>query len=258
MPSTSKKQQRYMGMQLAQQRKTGRNETGMSEKQLGEFAGSVAKHGSLEDIRWHEEAAGLDTVLGDADAFVHPVHKGYGKGGEKGDLESKGAICWGALDPPKIDDKESFASNGQSVNRDAGQGVHYGAPVDYFGPDTDYRAEEIDMAQYGRDYEPIPLRDYYKSEDKQFERGFRLREQDEYDMTQTPGAVTDEQPQAEAYGAVNYQGAGPDKSDGVKAGECDHRSFESQRMFARTNKDKSAEYAVDVSGLDTHEGKDIK
>jgi hypothetical protein len=204
------------------------------------------KHGSLEDITFHEKAAnGRKHVL---DAFTHPVHKGYAE------------VVYGELDPPKLDDMgvNQFTKGSQSCNRDAGQGVHYGAPVDYFGPDTDYRAEEIDPYQYGRDYEPIPLRDYFKSEDKMFERGFRAREQDEYDNTPTPGAVTDEQPQTEAYNAVNYQGAGPDKADGEKAGSCDYRSFRSQREFGRTNKDKSLEYAVDVANLDTHRGKDIR
>ena len=230
----------------------------MSEKQLGEFAGSVKKHGSLSDITFHEEAAQTKIV---DDVFTHPVHKGYGK--DKGDnagFETAGAIQFGALDPPQLDDQgvNQFTKGSQSCNRDAGQGIHYGAEVDYFGPDTNYRVEEIDPYQYGRDYEPIPLRDYYKTEDKQFERGFRAREQDEYDNTPTPGAVTDDQPQAEAYGAVNYQGAGPDKDGGEKAGSCDYRSFASQREFARTNKDKSQEYAVDVSGLDTKEGDNIK
>jgi len=206
------------------------------------------KHGSLNDIAYHEEAATCEVV---DDAFTHPIHKGYSYKGEKTGLESQGAITWGALDPPDVDgipvNKKMW-----SCNRDAGQGLQYGAPVDYFGPDTDYRAEEIDVHQYGRDYEPIPLRDYYKTEDDQFERGFRMREQDEYDQTHTPGAVTDEQPQTEAYGAVGHEGAGP------KRLVPDYRSFEHQRHFARTNKDKSQEYAVDIAGLDTKEGKDIR
>jgi len=48
MPSTSEKQRRYMGMELAKQRATGHNDTGMSVKQLGEFAGSVKHHSPIE------------------------------------------------------------------------------------------------------------------------------------------------------------------------------------------------------------------
>jgi len=216
-------------------------------------------HGSLEDIVFHEEAATHDRI-GNSNGevpFTHPIHKGYGRGGDDPGLEADNAVTWGALDPPAMDGNQMHKGH-QSANRDIGQGVHYGAAIDYFGPDTDYRAEEIDPHQYGRDYEPIPLRDYYKVEDKQFERGFRLREQDEYDNTATPGAVMDEVPMTEAYGAVNYQGAGPDKDSGGKAGECDNRSFASQRRYARTNKEKSQEYAVDISGLDTKLGKDIR
>jgi hypothetical protein len=247
MPSSSKKQQHYMGMQLAKQRKSGHNDTDMSEEQLGEFAHGVKKHGSLEDITFHEEA---DADMGDVlcPAFTHPVHK------------DSGAVVWGELDPPEIDgeDPEPFTKGKQSCNRDAGQGIHYGAPIDYYGPDTDYRAEELDVHQYGKDYDPIPFKDYFKTEDDMFERTFRVRSQDLYDETATPGTVTDKQPMSEAYGAVNYQGAGPDKDNGKKAGSCDYRSFESQRRFARTNKDKKEEYAVDITDLDTHEGKDIR
>jgi hypothetical protein len=37
MPSVSKQQQKYMGYELAKQRKTGHNDTGMSEQQLHDF-----------------------------------------------------------------------------------------------------------------------------------------------------------------------------------------------------------------------------
>ena len=203
------------------------------------------QHGSLNDITFHEEA---DKDMGDVlcPAYTHPVHKGYKD------------ITPGELDPPAMDEMGVFTPGSQSCNRDAGQGLHYGAPIDYFGPDTDYRAEEIDVHQYGKDYDPIPLRDYFKTEDKMAERTFRVREQDEYDQTPQPGIVTDDQPMSQAYGAVNYQGAGPDGCNGEKAGSCDYRSFESQMRFARTNKDKGAEYAVDVANLDTKHGDDIK
>lgn len=220
------------------------------------------KHGSLEDITLHEELASSKVAF---DKGLHPVHKGYGSEKGQKDLETAGAIQWGTDETRPMDGTPvdgAYPGDGPSwlgsCNRDIGNGTHAGAPVDYFGPDTDYRAEEIDTHQYGRDYDPIPLRDYYKSDDHMADRTFRVMEQDEYDNTVTPGAVTDEMPSAEAYGAVNYQGAGPDKEDGVKAGHCDYRSFKSQREFARTNKERRQEYAVDVSDLDTKEGKDIR
>jgi hypothetical protein len=245
MPATSEKQRKFMGARLSEQRKTGHNSTGMSEEQLGDFARSRKQHGSLEDITFHEEA---DASMGDTlcPEFTHPIHKGYK------------LFTPGELDPPAMDEEAVFTKGKQSCNRDVGQGLHYGAPIDYFGPDTDYRAEEIDVHQYGKDYDPIPLQDYFQTENRMSQRTFRMRSQDQYDETPTPGVVTDDQPMSQAYGAVNYQGAGPDGCDGKKAGECDYRAFDSQRRYARTNKDRSEEYAVDIDDLDTKVGKDIK
>jgi hypothetical protein len=202
------------------------------------------QHGSLNDIVFHEEA---DAKMGDrlCDAYTHPVHKGYE------------AFTPGELDPPAMDETGVFTKGSQSCNRDAGQGVHFGAPIDFFGPDTDYRAEEIDPSQYGRSYEPTPFRDYFKTDDKMAERSYRLREQDKYDTSPTPGVVTDKQPMSEAYGAVNYQGAGPDGCDGHKAGDCDYRSFDNQIKYLRANKD-APEYDAATSGLDTKMGEDIE
>lgn len=215
-------------------------------------------HGSLNDITFHEEATeGCSEVFFD-DVKPHPVHSGYSKNtnGADQDLDvngGKGCVIFGSVEWEQLDlDGDPKLPGNSSALRDIGTGVHIGAPIDYFGPDTDYRAEEIDPHQYGKDYEPFPFRDFYKTEDKQWERGFRVREQDEYDSTPTPGAVTDSQPMVEAYGAVNHQGAGPERE------LPDNRSFESQRNYARSNKEKSAEYAVDISGLDTKMGKDIR
>jgi hypothetical protein len=248
MPATSEKQRRFMGAELARKRSGKKTQTGMSESQLSDFA-----HGSLEDIAFHEQAC---DDCGDVicDTFTHPLHKGYGYKGEKTGLNSEGAITWGAMDPPKIDgeDAEPFEDGKQSCNRDAGQGLHYGAPIDYFGPDTNYRAEEIDPHQYGKDYEPFPLRDYHKTEDEQWERNFRLEEQDQYDSTRTPGTVSESNPMVEAYGARSYR-------DVEKARDVpDRRAFDSQREYARTNKKKSQEYAVDITGLDTKKGSKIR
>ena len=43
MPSVSKKQQRFMGMELSKERKTGKNDTGMSASQLEDFASTKRK-----------------------------------------------------------------------------------------------------------------------------------------------------------------------------------------------------------------------
>jgi hypothetical protein len=43
MPSVSKQQQKYMGYELAKERETGANDTGMSEQQLKEFASTKRK-----------------------------------------------------------------------------------------------------------------------------------------------------------------------------------------------------------------------
>jgi len=44
MPSTSDKQRRFMGAELARKRAGKKTSTGMSEQQLREFAGSVRKN----------------------------------------------------------------------------------------------------------------------------------------------------------------------------------------------------------------------
>lgn len=240
MPSTSKKQQRFMGMQLAKQRKSGKNDTGMSEKQLSEFAGSVHKGGSLEDITFHEDAATCDVAY---DGGVHPIHKGYND------------IVWGS-DEFKFHEIGSSASGGKnpgqdSALRDIGNGIHMGAPVDYFGPDTDYRAEEINPQDYGRDWDPFPFKDMFKDEKKQTRPNIRIMEDAEYSSLRTPGAVTDSQPMSEAHGAVNWDGAGPDREI------PDHRSFDSQQVFRR-NIDELKEDVPQISGRDTKRGKNIR
>lgn len=247
MPSRSQKQRRFMGAKLAEQRKKGSNSTGMSEGQLSDFASEVKVHGSLEDITYMENDAECKTV---DDAFVHPLHKGYGKGGDSV-LKSYGAITWGALDPPAVDgEAPQFTPGSQSCNRDAGQSIHYGAEVVYSGPDTDYRAEEIDPHQYGRSYEPYPLRDYFKTDDKQEERTFRLREQDEYDEFPTPGTVQDKGLESsEAYGAIAFTR--------IDTGNKDNRSFDSQRKYSR-GVTKAPEFDAQVKGIDQKKGSKIR
>lgn len=212
-------------------------------------------HGSLEDITFHETATeGCSEVFFD-DVKPHPIHSGNKKNGHKSnqELDSKSAVLFGSDTWEELDlDGDPKLPGNSSALRDIGTGVHIGAPIDYFGPDTDYRAEEIDTHQYGWSYDPYPFKDYYKTEDKQFERTFRVMEQDEYDSTPQPGTVADSMPHVEAHGAVNHEGAGPERE------LADNRSFESQRRYARTNKERSQENQVDIAGLDTHEGKDIR
>lgn len=213
-------------------------------------------HGSLEDITVLEDATeGCSEVFMD-EFRPHPVHSGYksGNGRDKTPSDTGDMIAWGS-DEFKHSDIGDVGDDGPgnvSALRDIGNGVHMGAPIDYFGPDTAYRAEEIDVHQYGWSYDPYPFKDFYKTEDKQFERTFRVREQDEYDSIPQPGTVTDSIPHTEAYGAVNHEGAGPERE------WPDRRSFESQRQFARTNKERSMENTVDVSDLDTKESEDIR
>jgi hypothetical protein len=235
MPSKTKKQQAFMGAQLAQQRKTGSNKTGMKESQLREFAGSV---GSLHDIDYHEDAAERKTVMNGEEGGTHPIHKGYdyivcGKDrdwGEDGD-EPKGAEM--------------------SANRDNGWGIHYGAVVDYFGPDTTYRAEEINVHMYGSDYDPSPLRDYYKDEKKgPEENNLRLIEEYHYSNIETPGYIRDGGLESSlAHGSVSYEKIPVDVSDS--------RSFKSQQYFRRAQ-DERDDDTVKVAGLDTKKGKDIR
>lgn len=48
MPSVSEKQRKFMGVELARKRAGEKTKTGMSEKQLSEFAGSVKHHSPIE------------------------------------------------------------------------------------------------------------------------------------------------------------------------------------------------------------------
>lgn len=186
------------------------------------------KHGSLTDLEALEDF--------DKPKFVQTAF--YAEDGQKGHDFNKLDEDWGSIDCSR-----SAYEHGQKDG--------HKIPVEYFGPDTAFRVEEIDPSQYGRSYEPTPYRDYFKTEEKMEERTYRLREQDEYDVAQTPGAVTDDQPQTEAYGAVNHDGAGPTRQ------VPDNRSFESQMKFLRSNKD-APEVDAAVAGLDTHDGDDLK
>jgi hypothetical protein len=234
MPSSSEKQRKFFGAQLAAKRAGKPTKTKMSETQLSDFAGSV---GSLEDIDFHENAAESDVIC---DNFIHPVHKGYEY------------FTPGALDPPRMDSDAAaqFTKGSQSCNRDAGQGLNYGAPVEYFGPDTTYRAEEINPHHYGRDYEPSPLKDYFKTGDKAEEVGLRLREEYKYSEIATPGTVPDKgMDHTQAYGSRSYELVPTDLDD--------NRSFKSQQRFRRAQ-DEIEDDTVKVTKVDTKWGKNIR
>lgn len=223
MPSVSGKQQRFMGAELGRKRAGKKTQTGMSEQQLREFAGSRVskatheKDGrSLVDIEFHKRKP-ESAVL--CDAFTHPVHKGYS------------TPTWGELDPPAIDgDAPQFTPGKQSCNRDAGQGLHYGAPIEFFGPDTDFRVEEVNPHHYGRDYEPSPYKDLFKTGEKAEEVGIRLREEYRYEEEAMPGAVPDKGLDSSmAYGAISYKK--------VPSELPDNRSFDSQLKYRRQDDD---------------------
>ena len=234
MPSVSKKQQRFMGAELGKLRSGKRTKTNMSETQLREYAANPP--GSLHDIDFHEDAAERETVMNGEEGGSHAMHKGY-------DCFVAGNLEW----PEDGDEPEGHT---HSANRDNGWGIHYGAKVDYFGPDTDYRVEEINPHQYGRDYEPSPFKDYFKTGDKAEEVGLRLREEYKYSELVTPGTVPDKGMDSSlAHGSMSYEK--------VPVETEDHRSFKSQQYFRRAQ-DESKEDTVMVRKVDTKYGKNIR
>jgi hypothetical protein len=62
-------------------------------------------------------------------------------------------------------------------------------PVHYDGPETHIHIEELDRDHYGRDYEPAPFKDLFKTEDKSEQRNIRQREADEYFDRGSPGYI---------------------------------------------------------------------
>lgn len=207
MPSTSKKQQRFMGAQLSKQRKTGSNSTGMSEEQLREFAGSrvsKAKHQkdgrSLVDVEFHTRKP------------------------EEGTLTLQGFLYQPGEECHDAQKHHEFLASWESRNIDKYK--DYGAPVMFLGPDSDFRAEEVNPHHYGRDYEPAPLKDLFKTEDKAEELGIRMREEYEYAELATPGSVAKKGLESSlAYGTTSYSK--------IKTEMPDNRSFDSQQEFRR-------------------------
>lgn len=221
MPSSSDKQRRFMGAELARKRAGKKTQTGMSENQLRDFAGSV---GSLEDIDYHEDAAGKDSLK--LSGFY------YDPGEECHDAQKN----------------HEFMSSWES--REVKNGPDYKLEIDYFGPDTDYRAEEINPHHYGRDYEPAPFKDLFKTEEKAERVGLRMREEYEYSEVSTPGTVPDKGMDTSlAYGSVSYEK--------IPTENPDSRGFGAQKKFRRAQ-DEVEEDAVKVSKLDTKRGKNIR
>lgn len=232
MPSSSDKQRRFMGAELARKRAGKKTQTGMSETQLSDFARST---GSLEDITFHEEAATCDTAIDVSES--HPMHKGYDD------------VVFGKDSGWSGGDGAGVAAN-PSNNRDNGYGIHYGAEVDYFGPDTDYRAEEINPQDYGRDYDPFPFRDMFKDQSKDTRPNVRLQEEEEYSELRTPGTVNNKPfKDSMAHGSMSYEKVPTDLPDS--------RGFGAQQKFRRNIEEPDAD-TPKVSGRDTKMGKNIR
>lgn len=207
MPSTSDKQRKFMGAELGRKRAGKKTQTGMSEGQLREFAGSVRQHGSIDDVDALNYTGSTKLKLS---GFL------YTPGEECHDAQRHHELLssWEAREIKDLPD--------------------YDVEVVCHGPDTNWRAEEIDPHQYGRSYEPYPLKDYFKTDDKMEERTFRLREQDEYDEFETPGAITS-----------------------GDSGQTNRRSFSEQRDYAR-GVVKAPEYDAQTSGIDKKKGSKLR
>lgn len=185
---------------------------------------------SIIDVECHQRAPETKKLC---DVFTHPVHKGYDD------------ITWGKLDPPALDGESMQITPGkQSCNRDAGQGIHYGATVDFYGPDTDFRAEEINPHHYGRDYNPLPLRDYFKAEKSDDRQNLRLVDEYAYEEIETPGTVPSKGLESSlAWGAISYEKV-PSEMD-------DNRSFKSQREYRRSQAEMDEDSPI-VKDLDEY------
>jgi hypothetical protein len=155
MPSETPRQQRFMGAQLAEQRKTGHNKTGMSEKQLREFASDVKSSHSKKDIPGQS--------LVDIEHITQDRHVGSVRARIR-------------------DENQKFANpSGQPYMGDE-------IPVKYLGPDTEYQAIELDPSCYGHDWDPMSA-DYYR-DPVQF-ANWRRVEQYEYESSDKLGAQPD-------------------------------------------------------------------
>lgn len=226
----AKIKQGFMTPNMARKRSGQPSKSGMNQAQ------GSPNIGSLEDIDAMEGYATRKTVMNGEEGGSHALHKGYDD------------VVYGTDDGWKEDGNEPKGAE-RSANRDNGWGIHYGAQVDYFGPDTDYRAEEINVHHYGRDYEPAPFKDLFKTEEKAEECGIRLREEYDYSDIETPGTIGKSNVAAEAHGAINYAK--------VKCDIDESRTFKDQQRFRRTQAEVEDD-RVATGGLDTKYGKDMQ
>jgi hypothetical protein len=233
MPSKSPKQQRFMGSELSKKRSGKPTKTNMSEGQLRDFASG----GSLEDIEAMEGYAERSTVMNGEEGGTHAIHKGYDD-------------CVYGDDRGWKEDGDEPKGSEFSANRDNGWGLHYGAPVEYFGPDTNYRAEEINPQDYGRDYDPFPFRDMFKDQKKDTRQNLRLLEEAEYAQLRTPGTIDNKAFESSlAHGSTSYEKVPTDLPDS--------RGFGAQQKFRRSSGEPD-EDTPKVSGRDTKHGKNIR
>jgi hypothetical protein len=219
MPSTSERQRKFMGAELARKRAGKGTKTGMSEQQLREFAGSVHKSGTKE--KPGHSIIDVEYISRNPESKKDLTLEGYYyKPGETGHIESNHEHMMGWH------------------SREIKSGPDYSAEVVYYGPDTDYYVEEINPQHYGRDYEPAPLKDLFKTEDKAEEEGIRLMEEFEYSEQEMPGAVNDdlEKCTTDTWGANSY------KDKRIKRDRPDYRTFDDQKKFRRSHNEIEHEF----------------
>lgn len=222
MPSVSEKQRKYMGMQLAKKRAGKGSDVKMSEQQLREFASKTTRS---KETRPGRSIVDVETVRRDPKTssidggIKHPIHN------------LKDSIIWGS-DEFAMDGKDSTPGN-TSALRDIGNGIHYGATVYHHGPDTDFRAEEINLQHYGRDYEPFPYKDMLKGGEKVRDAGVRRVWDDCYQETETPGAVTGTPKSSLAYGTISFEE--------IPSENPDNRTYDRQMKFERAHEEIDAE-----------------
>ena len=210
---------------MAQQRKTGSNKTGMSEQQLSDFAGSrVTKSKqdrpgrSIIDVEIHERK---------------PEHSS---------LKLEGFYATPGQECHEAEKTHEHLSSWRS--REVEDGPSYELSVEFYGPDTPFRTEEINPHHYGRDYNPLPLRDYFKAEKSDDRQNLRLVDEYAYEEIETPGTVPSKGLESSlAYGSISYEKI-PSEND-------DNRSFKSQREYRRSQAEMDEDVPI-VKDLDEY------
>lgn len=226
MPAESDKQRKLMALAEHHPEQVSKKNKGvlsMSKSQLHDFAATKG----LKSEHKKETKEGRSIVDVEIVSAKPEIDK-LGKGGHGvmpvnyGQSHIKGPVTDGALE---------FAE--YSANRAPCHGMQNGAPVYFGGPDTSYRAEEINPQHYGRDYEPGPYKDLFKTPQKAWEAGIRRIWDDEYAECETPGAVSSKDKAVLAYGTVSFEDAPTENPD--------YRTFDSQYSFTRQHDEIDAE-----------------